>query len=246
MKHLIRAEFYKLFKSTGYRVMLAFSVGVGAFFAFFGLSRGTSWVNGYQMLPIMDSFVLFHSIFACAFTAVFLCGEFSGRTMGMGLLCGLPRRRVFSAKLIVYFVGLLCLLTAAVVTPMAIMTYANGFGMELTVQSCMEVLGQMVFFWLVSSALGGCAVLLVMATKNAVAVMGAGIGLTYLLLYLTTMHINSGVERYYPIKYSAIYQMFVLADWENLQKGLFLGVSLATLILTLATSTLIFEKTEMK
>lgn len=245
MMQLIRAEFYKLFKSPAYGVMLALSVGVGVFFAVFWISRGTS-AGGYQMLPVMDSFVLFHSIFACAFTAVFLCGEFSGRTMGMGLLCGLLRSRVFSAKLIVYFVGLLFLLTTVVMTPMAIMTYANGFGMELTVQSCMEVLEQMLFFWLVSSALGGCAIFLAMATKNAIATIGAGIGLVYLLLMMTSNYINSGVESYYPAKYTVVYQMFVLADWEHLQKGLFLGVSLVTLILTLAASVLLFEKAELK
>lgn len=246
MKNLIRAEFYKLCKSPGYRVMFAMSVGVGVFFALFGISHATSWVSGYGMLPIMDSFVMFHTIFAGAFTAVFLCGEFSDRTMGMSLLCGLPRYRVFSAKLIVYFVGLLCLLTAVVVTPMVIMTCVNGFGMELTVQSCMEVLAQMAFFWLVSSALGGCFVLLALATKNAVGTLGAGLGTAYILLVMTSNYVNAGWEKYSPAKYTVIYQMFVLADWEHLQKGLFLGVSLVTLIATLAASILIFERSELK
>lgn len=47
-------------------------------------------------------------------------------------------------------------------------------------------------------------------------------------------------------KYSFVYQMFVLADWEHLNKGLFLGVSLVTLISTLIASTVIFERMELK
>lgn len=245
MKNLIKAEFFKLSKSSGYWVMFASSVGVGLFFAFFWVSHGVS-ATGYQVFPIMDSFVLFHTIFTGAFTAVFLCGEFSDRTMGMSLFCGLPRRSVFLSKLAAFFAGLLCLLSTVVVVPVVILSIVNGFGIGLTAESCMEILGQIVFFWLVSSAMGGFFVFLALATKSKVATMGAGFGISYILLIMTTNYVNSGWEWYSMAKYSFVCQMFILADWENLEKGLFLGVSLVTLVVTLIASALIFERSELK
>ena len=256
MKNLFSAEFYKLSKSLGYKLMLAGSAGVGLFFCYFWISNSNQ-ASGYQMLPIMDSFVMFHTIFTSVFTAVFLCGEFDRRTIELGLFCGLPRRSVFISKLIAYFTGLLCLLSTVVAVPVVIMSIRNGFGIELTADGCMEVLEQVVFFWLVSSAIGGFFIFLTLATKNVVATMGAGMGIAFYMLVWTTAYL-SGWGTYVParysyvyqmrvlVKYSFVYQMFVLADWEHLDKGLFLGVSLVTLIVTLIASILIFERSELK
>ncbi len=245
MRNLVKAELYKLIKSSGYRVMMALSVGVGGFFVYFWVANSNR-ASGYQMLPVMDSFVMFHTIFTGAFTAVFLCSEFSGRTMGMGFFCGRTRRSVFLSKLVVYFIGLLCLLSAVVAVPVLIMTILNGFGLELTIEGWLAFLAQIVFFWLVCAAIGGFFVLLATATRNAVATIGVGLGISQCMLMLAANYANSGVEMYYPVKYSVIYQMFVLADWENLQKGLFVGVSLTTLAVTLTAAVVIFERMELK
>ncbi len=245
MKNLIRAEFFKLSKSFGYKVMLALSVGIGVLYSFIWISH-SSRVTGYLVLLIMDSFVMSHTIFTSVFTAVFLCSEFSDRTMGQGLFCGVPRRSVFFSKLIVFFTGLLCLLSTVVVVTVVIMSIANGFGIELTVEGCLDVLAQAAFFWLVSAAIGGFFIFLAMATKNAVAAMGTGLGIAYILLVMTSNYVNAGWEKFALVKYSFVYQMFVLEDWEHLNKGLFLAVTLVTLISTLTASTLIFERMELK
>lgn len=245
MKNMIRAEFYKLSKSFGYKVMLALAVGVGLFFCCFA-AGSPAGISGYRMLPIMDSFVMFHTIFTSVFTAVFLCTEFSDRTMGMSLFCGLPRRSVFLSKLVVYFTGLWCLLSVVVVVPVVVMSIRNGFGLELTSDGCMEVLGQMVFFWLVTAAMGGFFIFLALVTKNVVATMGAGLGIAFCLLVMASNYLNSGMEEYAPAKYTFVYQMFVLADWEHLHKGLFFMVCLITLIVTLVLSMMLFERTELK
>lgn len=245
MKNLIRAEFFKLSKSFGYKVMLALSVGIGVLFSFFAISH-SSRVVGYQVLLSMDSFVMSHTIFTSVFTAVFLCGEFSNRTIGQGLFCGVPRRSVFFSKLIVFFTGLLCLLSTVVVVTVVLMSIANGFGIELTAEGCLDVLTHVVFFWLVSASIGGFFIFLALATKNTVAAMGTGLGIAFILLDMTSNYVNSGWEQYALAKYSFVYQMFMLAKWEHLDKGLFLGVSLVTLISTLIASTMIFERMELK
>lgn len=245
MMNLIRAEFFKLSKSFGYKVMLASSVGVGLFFCCFWIGHSVR-ASGYQMLSIMDSFVMFHTISASVFTAIFLCSEFDRRTIGMGLFCGRSRRCIFISKLIVYFAGLLVLLSTVVVVPVAIMSLVNGFGIELTAEGCMEVLAQVVFFWLVSAATGGFFILMALATKSAVATIGAGLGITQCLLVLTSNYVNAGMETYSPVKYSFVYQMFILEDWEHLQKAQFSAVCLATLIFTLIVSALLFGRSELK
>ncbi len=245
MGNLVKAEFFKLVKSPGYRVMMVLSVGVGLFFVYFWVANSVR-ASGYQMLSIMDSFVMFHTIFTGAFTAVFLCGEFSRRTIGMGLFCGRPRRSVFFSKLAVYFTGLLCLLSVVVAVPVVIMTILNGFGLELTMEGWLTFLAQIGCFWLVCSAIGGFFVLLATATRSAVATIGVGLGISQCMLVLASNYANAGVESFYPVKYSVIYQMFVLADWENLQKGLFVGVSLATLAVTVTVAAVIFDRMELK
>ena len=245
MKNLIRAEFFKLSKSFGYKVMLALSVGIGVLYSFVWISR-SSRVTGYLVLLTMDSFVMSHTIFTSVFTAVFLCSEFSDRTMGQGLFCGVPRRSVFFSKLIAFFTGLLCLLSTVVAITVVIMSIANGFGTELTVEGCLDVLTHVVFFWLVSASIGGFFIFLALATKNTVAAMGTGLGIAYILLVMTSNYVNAGWEQYAAVRYSFVYQMFVLADWEHLDKGLFLAVTLVTLLSTLIASTLIFEKMELK
>lgn len=245
MKDLVKAEFFKLSKSPGYWIMMILSVGVGLFFGFWWIIHSVR-ASGYQMLSIMDSFVMFHTIFTSTFTAVFLCGEFSDRTIGMALFCGLPRRSVFLSKLLVYFTGLLCLLSTVVVVPVVMMSIMNGFGIEMTIADCMEVLAQVVFFWLISSAMGGFFIFLALATKNKIATIGVGLGIAYLLLVMTSNYVNADIEIFSLVKYSFICQMFILGDWNHLHKGLFLAVSLITLISTLVASTLIFERSELK
>lgn len=245
MRKLVRAEFFKLSKSVSYWLMIAFSAGVGLFFAFCGIIQG-SRINGYRMLSLMISFVMFHAIFTSTFTAVFICSEFSDRTIGMALLCGLPRRSVFLSKLAAYLTGLLCMLSAVVVVPVAIMSIVNGFGMEMTAEACTEVLIQVVFFWLAGSAMGGFFIFLAVATKNTVVTIGAGLGIAYILLIMTSNYVNAGVELLSAVKYSFLYQMFILGEWEHLHKGLFLGVVLTTLVSTLVASALIFERSEFK
>lgn len=154
------------------------------------------------MLPVMDSFVIFYTIFT-SFSMV-------------------------------------------VVVPVVIVSIVNGFGLEITIESCMEVLAQAVFFWLVSSAMGGFFIFLALTTKNTVATVGGGLGIAYFLLVITSNYVNADIEIFSVVKYSLICQMFILGDWEHLNKGLFLGVSLITLISTLVMSTLVFERSELK
>ena len=245
MKNLIKADFFKMTKSFGYWVMMACSVGLGLLFTLLGIT-GQNRISGYQMLSMLVSYVMFHTIITSAFTAGFLGSDFSDRTIGMSLFCGLPRRSVFFSKLAVYFAGLLCLLSAIVVVPTMVTTIVNGFGIKLTVESCMGVLAQVLFFWLICSALGGFFIFMTLATRNQVATIGGGLGISFVLLVLTSNYVNAGWEAYSLVKYSFICQMFILEDWAHLQKGLFLGVSLVTLIVTLITSALIFEKAELK
>lgn len=248
MRKLVNAEFFKLSRSVGYWIMTACSVGVGLFFAlWFGFAPGSSRkFFGYDMLSVMPPFVLFHAIFTGAFTAVFLCGEFSGRTVGRALFCGLPRRSVFLSKLAAYFAGLLCTLSIVVVVPVAILSVVNGYGKEMTAEACAELLVRMVFFWLISSAMGGFFIFLAVLTKSVTATLGAGLGISYILLIVTSNYANAGIKELSVVKYSFICQMFILDRWESLDKGLFLGVALVTLVSTLAASTLIFERSELK
>lgn len=126
MKNLVKAEWFKLSKSLGFKMLClcnAASLFVILFLILVG-AKGT----GYDMFLIALSYVMYHGVIGYMFTACFLCKEFSGRTFGMALSCGASRRMIFGAKVLVFLSGLLLLFLIYAGAATFIASIANGFG----------------------------------------------------------------------------------------------------------------------
>ena len=238
MRDLIRAEWFKLVKSTGFKVLLICN-GATVFTTLLLLVVGAKG-TGYNSLIIDLTYVLHHAVVGYLFAAVFLCGEFSNRNFGMSLLCGYSRRTVFLSKALVFLFGqLLLFLTYTGITTI-IMSLGNGFGKKFT----MDIFLLLICGILGYMTMGTVTVLIATITRKTILAIGIGLGSTYALMWLET---NIGESRLPLLRYTYIYQIGQLESWgEGFSPGIFLVVTLITIILSLAVATFVFDRTELK
>ena len=71
---------------------------------------------------------IFFIITATRIAAVFICSEFEERTFGISLSCGVSRRNIFIAKVIVFLIGMFSLLIVWTVAMVTVNSFVNGFG----------------------------------------------------------------------------------------------------------------------
>lgn len=243
MKNLIKAEWFKLTKSFGFKVLLlcnAASLFTTVFLLVFAEAPGL----GHRMFISALGYILHHTIIGTVFAAVFLCNEFSGRTFGTSLLCGCSRREIFLSKILVFFAGLLSLFLVYVGITTIVVSVVSGFGMEWSAKTCREV------FFLLFCGMSGCvtmgAVIILVATitKKAVATIGTGIGSMYILCQMEFAF----REKPLPfVKYLYTYQINNFRFMEDgFSPGMFLAVMAGTFILAMVASILIFERMELK
>ncbi len=240
MINLIKAEWFKLLKSFPFRILClcnAASLITTAALNFLG-SKGST---GYETLLISLGYHLHHSIIGYIFAAFFLCDEFSGRTFGMSLSCGVSRRKIFNTKVFTFLAGLLFLFLIYTGAVMFVATILNGFGKGFSIDIILlllcGILGEI--------AMGSVMILVATIVKKAVITVGLGIGITYCLLLGKTHYLQTGIFPY--IKYTYSFQIEQLMFWgENFSLGTFLAVMFLTVVIVLITAGFIFERAELK
>lgn len=243
MGNLIKSEWFKLRKSLGFKILLAGSV-ISTFTILILLAMGSP-APGSQLMAIGFSYVLHHAFVGYLFAAVFWCNEFSNRTFALSLLCGHSRSKVFFAKVVVFLFGLLLLFGVYVGLSTAYASVGNGFGLEWSVKTgkaILVLLGCGLSGWL---ALGSVMVLVAAVLRKTILTFGAGMALTYALLWLETTFRDNPLPF---VKYTYSYQMNQLwASWEEgILPGTFLAVTLSTAVAALAAAAFAFQRAELK
>lgn len=249
MNRLIKAEFFKLSKLTGYKVLLLGSLGLGLteglFVIIYGNGRGTSPAGiGYSVLKIYLVFPLFAALMAGIYTAVFLCSEFKNRTYGNLLLCGFSRRKVFLLKMLVFYAGLLPIFYLHMIVVSGIATIGFGFG-HLTAGKVAELLKMFSYSVLGYLALGGYYALLAVLLKNPVATIGVGFMGAYMQMYWKSM-LAFEPEKPFLLKVCFMYQLDQFLDWETFQDGFYLSVMVLTFLLTFLGALFFYVKSDLK
>lgn len=241
MKNLIKAEWFKLSKSFGFKVLLLFNAA-SLFSNIFLLMAGAKG-EGYKMFAIALTYILHHSVIGYLFSALYLSSEFSGRTFGTSLLCGCSRRKIFLSKALVFLAGLIILFLVYVGVSTTVISVGNGFGMEFSAKTCKEILLMLLCGMLACITMGAVILLVTVIVKKAVAAIGAGIIITYSLLWLEA----NFSENLVFLKYTYSYQMGQLEFFgEGFSPVVFLGVMVVTFLLAFAAAGFIFERTELK
>lgn len=239
MGRLIQAEFLKLSKSLGYKILLLCEAGlgilIGCMFTFMDVGIE---INGrlmyLQCISETQSQVIFTSIFA----ATFICNEFTDRTFGIGVMSGCSRLSLLISKAVVYIVGLLSVLFVYPIVGTIITTLRMGFG-EMNPETWQH-LGLTTFLFVMGIiAMGSFCFMLAMLIKKVGGTIGAGIGLLLVLILAGQFNPFATV-----MKFTFTYQMAQVAQPESL--ALYHAVISATIVLTLIASRLLFEKAELK
>lgn len=186
MGKLIKTEYYKLQKLRTFRILLLFALAVG-------ILNGFSPYTGYQVYSLCLIPELFDVVLISAFTAAFVCTEFSDRTFGNTFLCGALRQNVFLAKLVAYFPGLLILILIPLAAATAVATLRNGFGAgwETVV---LEIGSTFLVYLLYRFSMAGFTILVASVIQNPVGTLGLSAALIYLAVLTQNPMENSAVE----------------------------------------------------
>lgn len=239
MGKLLKAEFLKLSKSMGYKVLLLCAAGVGVLVGcIVTILDVTAEANGRLIYLQILSETQTQAMLAIIFASVFVCNEFSNRTFGIGIMSGCSRLHLWLSKGIVYITGLLSIIFTYPLVGTIITTVRRGFG-ETSV-SDWQHLGLTTFLFVMGIIAMGCfCFMLAMLVKNVGGTIGAGIGLLMVLI------LAGQFSRFAPVmRFAFTYQLERAAQPESL--AVFHAVISATIVLTLIASKVIFEKAELK
>lgn len=242
---MIKAEWLKLAKSSSFRLLLSCTVCFGILMAALVLT-GTRRPFGYEALDNYLSTILIHSIVTFAFAAVFINSEFANHTFGISLLCGVPRFKIFLAKFIVFYAGVLLLIlvpTAAFSLPVSV---ANGFGITPLAKGSSYLLSKLFFAATGYAALSAVAFLTAVAVKHNAATITIGILGTYSIMVAEANLKNVSFYKYiYICQIESLYQpRSQNLRGEIFSAGIYLTVMVITFLLSTVTAAFLFEKSE--
>jgi len=240
----IRAELLKLRKSFGFLVLCLVMIGFGSLLP---MASGTMGLEMYEMSLMGGELSV---IVVSVFSALFICAEFENRTIGTSVCCGNSRWRVLLSKIIVLFVGVVILMTVLPVTMTVISTIKNGFSSDsLQLQAFTPAPSEIGIYFVrtftlyLLSRLGlaaFCAMIAYMI-RNVVGAIGAGAGLSILLLVLAMR----GPQEI--MKFTFMWQMGHLFSLNSLQDVLFsVLVSVTNITLMVFVAHFIFKKADLK
>lgn len=237
MGRLIKAEFLKLSKSPGYKILLLSAAGMGVLIGLLMLDIQMDRNGSAVYLSMLDETQVY-AMFASIFAGVFICGEFSNRTFGVSVFSGCTRLSILLAKAAVFVIGLLSISFTYPLVSAAVTTTGKGFG-ALNAE-LLSQLGWATFLFIFGgAAMGGFCFMLAMLIKNTGGTIGACLGT---LIGLATI---AEFPNFQPVmKYTFLYQMAQVAQPESL--AIYHIVISATIVITLIASRIIFERSELK
>ena len=240
----IRAELLKLRKSFGFLVLLFVMIGIGALLA---TASGRMGLEAYETALMGGELSV---IVVSIFSALFICTEFENRTIGTSVCCGNSRLRVVMSKIIVLCVGAVILMTAFPATMTIIATIKSGFfsdSLQLQVFTPassdigMYLVRTFTLYLLSRLGLAAFCAMIAYMIRNVVGAIGAGAGLSILLLILAMRGPQD------IMKFTFAWQMGHLLSLDSVQDVLFsVLVSAANVALMMFAAHFIFKKADLK
>ena len=164
MRNLIKAEFFKLRKLTAYKVLLIIYLMIEIVINknYIGNSVAYPKYNptytGIDWLMTQPRTMAFYMLAVFFFTNFYVNGDFVSHTFYSGLLCGLPRKKTFCAKIILLFAGIVPLMLVYALTGTVLWSIHAGFGMNFGSQA----------FFLIAKAFGERTLLTLQLVGDAV------------------------------------------------------------------------------
>ena len=234
MGKLIKAEFLKLSRLRGYKILLLFITGMGILMGYFlanlpasDLPAGYYVQDGHNIYMLMLADTEVFMSFSLIFVAIFVCTEFSGRTFSMNLFSGCPRHNILLAKIYVYLIGLVPVVVLAPLMAGLTGSIGLGFG-HLDSQMWFALIRITLLAILGNTAMGCFCLMIAVLFKNIVWTIGVGFAFMILIQAIKTFPTTRGS----------------LLQPEYIEP--FIVVNIVILVVTLIASFVIFQKSDLK
>lgn len=263
MQNLIKAEFFKLKKSTGYKALLVIYLVMEILIQINNISNsivypkynptctGAEWLL-YQHQPSLycdwcasiqkGSYILRslewllndhytvipYMIVVFLFVAFYVKGDFTAHTFCRGILCGIPRKKVFWAKLIALFAGVIPLMLVSSLVGTVLWSIHSGFGIKFGSEAALIIAKAFAKQALLTLILISHAVLFAVISKNQIGTFGWSISTLYVI---PSASIRAGM-------------LFVLSALSVFYLNL--GTTVAVVLLELLVAGYIFERYDFK
>lgn len=242
MKNLIKAEFFKLKKSTAYKTLLVTYLVIEVVVQINNISNSVSYpeynptYTGAEWLLDPHQTFLLYSVVIFLFTAFYVNGDFTAHTFYAALLCGLPRKNAFRAKIISLFAGTVPLMLVYSLVGTVLWSIHSGFGMDFGAEMVSLIAKAFAGQILASLMLTSHAVFFAVIARSKTGTFGLGSGTLYIFGVL-----RGNIWNIIQIPALSKIFMFLLSLFY-----LNLGTFLASVLLKLMTARYIFEKSDLK
>ncbi len=253
MKNLIKAEWFKLTKSQVFRVLLVINLTASVLLTLLLTQAGMAR-TGYRAFHLGIAYLFYHIHIGLVFTAVFWCEDFSNKSFGKSLLSGFSRMKIFFAKVIIFWVGMILLFLSFACSAAIASSLLNGFGMDFNVEIFKHIL-----FFAFCGILGCISMSSVMILISTIVKSKIPTIMVIYLLFFPFEYLKNNYRFYENgedilkfLKYTYVYQINTMYTNQDsmmihrFQPELFLQVNILTIILSLCIGLIIFEKTEFK
>lgn len=182
MYNIIKCEFFKLRKSRSFYVIFLVMAAMSLLMFYMIASREQEIVNrgtvvnsGVNIfLNALSDFSLYATLGAI-FAGMFICGDFENRTLQNGISAGGGRLTILAGKAIVYFIAVSMLSLPYPLINLICSTIRFGFGLELSIEIILKLLGILTAFLFSNCALVSICVSFAFVIQKVGGVIGAGI-----------------------------------------------------------------------
>ncbi|MBR1597612.1 MAG: ABC transporter permease [Lachnospiraceae bacterium] len=257
MRDLIKAEWFKLLKSKTFRVLIILNLSVFFvqwymyYFEFWNPPRRTQL--GYIELGAGLQYILHHEVVGYVLAATYVCGEFSNRTWGIGLLCGKSRAAILLSKMFVFVVANVFLVLVFTGTEILQTSIYSGGYIETVNAEMWECTIMLLLYGILGYAVFGVVmVATAVVIKKKVGTIIFGMLSSYIM---TQMDIITRDNPLPFIKYTYAYQLRHLKykDWTGpcywggpFEPGVYIGVMVVTFIISMVVALYAFNRAELK
>ncbi|MDE6850920.1 MAG: hypothetical protein K2J67_00310, partial [Lachnospiraceae bacterium] len=176
------------------------------------------------------------SLVVLLFTAFYVNGDFVCHTFYSSLLCGIPRKNVFWAKIIAVIAGVVPLMLVSSLTGTVLWSLHAGFGMEFGAEVVFLIAKAFARQFLVSLLLVSNGVFFAVIAKSGIGTFGWSFGSLYVLSVL-----QGNIDRIIPVPVFRDILLFLLSLFY-----INLGTLLASILLKLLVARAIFAKWDLK
>lgn len=241
MANLIKAELYKLKKLTAYKALLVIYLVIEAAVQINNISNSVVYpeynptYTGAEWLLNLHQTLLLYSVAIFLFTAFYVRGDFTDHTFHSCLLCGVPRKNAFWAKMVSLFAGIVPLMLVPSLTGTVLWSVHAGFGVGFSVEAVLIIVKAFARQFLASLMLASHAVFFAVIAKSKIGAFVLSFGALYVFGVL-----RGNIENIIQIPALSKVLMFLLSLFY-----LNLGTFLVSILLKLLIAGYIFEKIDL-